>query len=92
MNRLTSTGTTQRGSGILPLASNPNRSRIGRVKVADDYQAKIRLWAANPQVVPLPPFQPLPKFSPQKFRTHVEMNAWKQQLILQMAREAGKNG
>ena len=62
------------------------------MKVTDDYKAKVRLWAENPQVIALPASPPLPRFSPQKFRTHLEMNAWKKELILQMSREARHNG
>jgi len=59
------------------------------VKVTGDYKAKVRLWAMNPQVVALSASPPLPKFPPQKFHTHLAMNAWKKELILQMARAAG---
>lgn len=58
------------------------------MKLTDDYQAKVRLWAAHPRVVPLPPPPPLPKFRPQKFRTHAEMNAWKESLLRELARAA----
>lgn len=67
---------------------NPaNLGIVTGMRVKDDYQAKIRLWAANPQVVTLPEFRALPKFSPQKFRTHLEMNECKKQLLLQLARK-----
>ena len=64
-----------------------NLGIITGMRAKDDYQAKIRLWAANPQVVALPVFPALPKFPPQKFRTHLEMNEWKKQLLLQLARK-----
>jgi hypothetical protein len=51
----------------------------------DDYDATIRFWAANPQVVPLPPGAKIPHFSRKKFNSHAEMNAWKEELIRQMA-------
>jgi hypothetical protein len=57
------------------------------VKITDDYKAKIRLWAAQPRVVPAPPGPLLPKFPPQKFASHAEMNRWKAELFLQIARE-----
>jgi len=56
------------------------------MKFTDDYQAKLRLWAANPQGMPLPAPPLLPKFKPQKFRTHAEMNRWKESLLRQLAR------
>lgn len=57
------------------------------MKVTDDYQAKVRLWAANPQVEPLPSFVPsLPRFRAQKFANHEEMNRWKKALLIEVAR------
>ncbi len=51
----------------------------------DDYDAKIRFWAANPKVIPLPPGPKVPYFPPKKFNSHAEMNAWKEELIRKMA-------
>ena len=62
------------------------------MKFTDDYQAKIKLWALNPKVMPLPPTPRLPKFAPQKFHTHAEMNRWKAKLIRQLAREGSGHG
>lgn len=62
------------------------------MKVTDDYNAKLRLWAANPQVVPLPKSFPLPKFSPQKFNSHAEMNRWKENLLREIARQNVTHG
>jgi len=62
------------------------------MKVTDDYKAKLRLWATNPQVVALPSLPAIPKFPPQKFPTHLEMNEWKKQLLIRMAREAAQDG
>jgi hypothetical protein len=53
--------------------------------MTDDYNAKIRLWAANPQIVPSLPGPVLPAFPPQKFRSHTEMNAWKASLLRKAA-------
>jgi hypothetical protein len=83
--------------GVSWIARN-NLSRTERalslkdVKITDDYHAKIRLWAQNPRVVPLPQGPALPKFRAQKFSSHQEMNEWKRQLLAQMARESGLNG
>jgi len=57
--------------------------------LADAYTAKIRLWAANPRIWPLPPGPPIPKFSSQKFNSYEEMNEWKKNLILQIAAARG---
>jgi hypothetical protein len=57
------------------------------VKLTDDYKAKLRLWVRDQRVVPLPPGPPIPKFPPQKFRSHAEMNVWKLELLRRIARE-----
>jgi hypothetical protein len=63
------------------------------MKVTDDYKAKIRLWAANPKVEPLPPCGTvIPRFGAKKFANHAEMNRWKQTLLLEVARSHGTNG
>jgi len=64
------------------------------MKLTDDYKAKIKLWVANPRVMPLPPGPPVPRFRPQKFSSYEEMNRWKKALLTQMAREAAlrRNG
>ena len=62
------------------------------VKISDDYHAKVRLWSRQPRVVALPPGPSLPKFAPQKFRTHEEMNQWKQALLRQVARTVALHG
>jgi hypothetical protein len=61
------------------------------MKITDDYRAKIRLWAANPRVVPLPPGPRLPRFRARKFSSHAEMNAWKRELVLELARRYADN-
>lgn len=58
----------------------------------DDYQAKVRLWCREPVVVPLPPGPPLPKFKARKFRTHAELNRWKQELLREIAQTAVPHG
>lgn len=63
--------------------------RVADEKLTDDYTAKIRLWAANPRIWPLPPGPPIPRFSPQKFNSYEEMNEWKKNLILQIAASCG---
>jgi hypothetical protein len=55
------------------------------MKFTDDYNAKIRLWAANPSVIPMLPGPKLPIFPPQKFHSHEEMNKWKALLLRKMA-------
>ncbi len=62
------------------------------MKISDDYQAKLRLWARQPAVVPLPPAPVLPKFAARKFRNHEEMNQWKRTLLREVARTAAGHG
>ena len=61
------------------------------MKVTDDYQAKIKLWAQNPKQQPLDPLPRMPKVRSQKFSSYAEMNAWKQELLLRLAREGPPN-
>jgi len=62
------------------------------VKISDDHHAKVRLWARQPTVVTLPPVPSLPKFTARKFRTHEEMNQWKQSLLREVARTVARHG
>jgi hypothetical protein len=62
------------------------------MKITDDYNAKIRLWAQNPQVVPAGRPPKLPKFSKQTFRSHEEMNRWKERLLKELAASPIDNG
>ncbi len=55
------------------------------MKVTDDYRAKVRLWAARPTVVGLPPPPRLPRFGAKRFSSHAAMNAWKRELLKQLA-------
>ncbi len=54
------------------------------MKITDDYQAKIKMWAANPVVVPDSPPK-LPSFPPQRFNSYEEMNAWTKSLLVKLS-------
>jgi hypothetical protein len=56
-----------------------------RMKISDDYNAKYRLWAANPTVVPAPPAVRLPNFKSKRFSSHAELNVWKLSVLRQLA-------
>ncbi|MCX8091923.1 MAG: hypothetical protein N3I86_13490 [Verrucomicrobiae bacterium] len=56
------------------------------MKITDDYNAKIRLWARNRQVIPSPPPVRIPGFKSRRFSSHAEMNAWKEQVLRELAR------
>ena len=55
------------------------------MKVTDDYNAKYRLWAANPTVAPAAEPVKLPGFKSRRFATHAELNAWKSSVLRQLA-------
>jgi len=55
------------------------------MKITDDYNAKYRLWAANPTVVPAPAATHLPDFKSKRFSSHAELNAWKLSVLRQLA-------
>jgi hypothetical protein len=54
------------------------------MKISDDYNAKYRLWAANPTVVPAPAVTKLPNFKSKRFSSHAELNAWKLSVLRQL--------
>ena len=56
------------------------------MKVSDDYNAKYRLWAAQPMVVPAGKAVRLPDFKSRRFSSHAELNAWKLSVLLELAR------
>ncbi len=62
---------------------------IKTVKISDDYQAKLRLWASARHVMALPRLEGLPRFGAKKFRSYDEMNAWKMELLREIATQGG---
>ncbi len=68
----------------------PGRRRNLEAMKADDYQAKIRLWAASAAPRPTPPVPVgLPFFGTRRFSSHAELNAWKRRYLLEIARQGG---
>jgi hypothetical protein len=59
------------------------------MKITDDYEAKLALWAKECRVVPLPRADGIPKFSSRKFSSWEAFNAWKRQLRDQIAAQGG---
>jgi hypothetical protein len=55
------------------------------MKITDDYNAKNRLWAAQPTVMPAPDAIRLPGFKSRRFASHAELNAWKTSVLRQLA-------
>ena len=56
------------------------------MKITDDYKAKYRLWAQNPQVIPPGAVLIIPGFKSRKFSSHEEMNEWKRLVLREIAR------
>jgi hypothetical protein len=61
------------------------------MKISDDYKAKIKIWAAEAKVLPFCPSPKLPYFGVKRFKSYAEMNAWKSEMIRQIARESDGN-
>ena len=59
------------------------------MKITDDYSAKLKIWAASPQITPTPRAVGLPRFGSRKFSSYEEMNAWKRELLSQLAAKGG---
>lgn len=57
------------------------------MKFTDDYNAKFKIWASNPQPQPEMPAPTLPKFAPQRFSSWEDFNKWKKELTLRAALE-----
>jgi hypothetical protein len=55
----------------------------------DDYDAKFRIWARDPKVVACPKPVNLPRFKARRFNSYEEFNAWKEDLMEQVARQGG---
>ena len=55
------------------------------MKITDDYNAKYRLWAANPTVIAAPAATKLPDFRSKRFASHAELNAWKTSVLRYLA-------
>ena len=61
------------------------------MKITDNYKAKYTLWASEPHVVEATAPK-LPRFKTRRFSSHAEMNAWKQELLREIARTVPVNG
>lgn len=59
------------------------------MKTTDDYEAKIKYWASDPKVTKMPNAIGWPPFSAKKFSSYREMNDWKKQYLLEIARNGG---
>lgn len=60
-----------------------------KMKITDDYDAKLKIWAREGKVHRLPKVHGLPPFSPKKFSSYAEMNEWKKEYLAQIAAQGG---
>lgn len=59
------------------------------MKITDQPDAKIQLWARQPRVVRTPRIANLPYFGVRRFSSYAEFNQWKQELLLELVRKGG---
>ena len=59
------------------------------MKYEDDYDAKLRIWVQEAKCRPTPRLANLPRFGSRKFSSYAEFNAWKADLIRQLAEQGG---
>ena len=59
------------------------------MKITDDYQAKLKIWAKESRIYPLPKAVGIPRFTCRRFSSGSEMNAWKKELLAAIARKGG---
>ena len=59
------------------------------MKFTDNYDAKFDIWVRESKVHPLPRFTGMPKFRSRKFSSYEEFNAWKRDLLDEIARQGG---
>jgi len=59
------------------------------VKITDDYNAKLKIWAQEARVVAMPSPKGIPTFTCQRFSSGAEMNAWKKELLKKIAKQGG---
>jgi len=74
-------------SALDQLDINPHHGVMSWAK--DDYKAKYRLWVSHPPLFSPPVPLNLPRFGCKRFSSYEELNAWKRQYRLEIARAGG---
>jgi hypothetical protein len=59
------------------------------MKITDNYDAKLEIWAREGKAVRLPRIANLPRFGHRRFNSYKELNDWKQSLRDQLAEQGG---
>jgi hypothetical protein len=83
-------GVIQHGARSKACGTRGERFSGDRImKYTDDYNAKLEIWAKEDKVWRMPRIANLPRFGHMKFRSHREMNEWKEGLLAQLAATGG---
>ena len=59
------------------------------MKISDNYNAKIDLWAREGKVVSIPRIANLPQFGHRRFNSYEELRQWKQTMLDDLAKLGG---
>jgi hypothetical protein len=59
------------------------------MKITDNYNGKIELWAKAGKVCRVPRIANLPSFGHRRFDSYEELNAWKKALVDELAKQGG---
>ena len=59
------------------------------MKATDNRQAKLSIWAKESRVARMPKAEGFPAFGCRRFSSGDEMNAWKKELLAEIARRGG---
>jgi hypothetical protein len=59
------------------------------MKITDDYNGKLDLWARESKVVRMPQITNLPRFGHRRFDSYEELRAWKQSLADELLKQGG---
>jgi len=59
------------------------------MKITDNYNGKLEIWAREGKVVRMPRIANLPKFGCHRFDSYQELNAWKQSLRDRLVEQGG---
>ena len=59
------------------------------MKLTDQPDAKLKLWAANPRAVRTPRIANLPPFGVRRFDSYAALNAWKDEYVRELIRRGG---
>ncbi len=59
------------------------------MKITDNYEAKISLWARESKVYRMPKLANLPPFGCRRFDSYEALHVWKQSLLNELLKQGG---